>query len=194
MARAWKTFGAAARLAAIALLGGVAAGCALFGGNGPEVPQAPAGPAWVAPGDALPGFPLLRPDGSEATLREASFGRPFVLVLFRDTESASCTTHLAALQRAEPQVIHAHHRIVAVGATTPERIQRMRDVSTIRFETLADPEGRLAEALGLLGPGGVQPALIVASSSGLVLHAHTDPDPRIRFPVDNLAPLLSTIR
>lgn len=176
--------------------------------------QTPVLPANEFPkaGDSLPAVNLLDEDGRPVALRELVREQPAVIIFYRGGWCPYCNRHLMALAEAEPRILAAGHRIVAISPDQPAKLKATPDRGQLGYRLFSDRGAEAAKALGIafrvpdelvakykdeyridleaaagdshhLLP---HPAVFVVGTDGVIRFVHVDPDYRKRLSADEI--------
>lgn len=149
---------------------------------------------------------LRRTDGSAATLGDVLAGKPTVLVFYRGGWCPFCTTQLAALGKALPEMQAAGWQVAAVAPDQPAVLAKAQAATGDGVVRWSDADGHVMRALGLafivdaatdakLKGYGIDltaaagndakrlpvPAVLLVGADGTVRFVHADPDYKRRF-------------
>ncbi len=163
-------------------------------------------------GDSLPAVNILDEDGQAVALRELVREQPAVIIFYRGGWCPYCNRHLMALAEAEPRILAAGHRIVAISPDRPAKLKATPKRGKLGYRLYSDREAEAARALGIAfrvpdelvakykgeyqidleaAAGDTHhllphPAVFVVGTDGVIRFAHVDPDYRKRLSVDEI--------
>lgn len=100
-------------------------------------------------GARFPDVPLLDQTGRRASIGELASEQPLVVTFYRGGWCPYCSMELRAYQQALPEIHRLGGRLVAVSPETPDNTLTTAEKNELTFTVLSDPEGQLADALGI---------------------------------------------
>lgn len=125
------------------------AGCMLVGKlHGQIVGQA----TDIAPlliGETLPDATLQDPKGQPVQLSAVLSQQPTVLVVYRGGWCPYCNQHLAALAKAESEILALGYQIVAISPDDYQNLQPTIADNAVHYQLYADPGAKLIQAMGI---------------------------------------------
>lgn len=125
------------------------AGCMLVGKlHGQIVGQA----TDIAPlliGETLPDATLQDPKGQPVQLSAVLSQQPTVLVVYRGGWCPYCNQHLAALAKAESEILALGYQIVAISPDDYQNLQPTIADQDVHYQLYADPGAKLIQAMGI---------------------------------------------
>jgi peroxiredoxin len=170
----------------------------------------------VSVGEQAPNPALRTLDGAETTLEELRMGKPTVLVFYRGGWCPYCTRHLAALQKALPEINARGWQVLAVSPDQPSKLTETLEANDLGYALVSDSTLEAAKAFGLafqvdeptlgkLEGYGIDlvaasgqnhrqlpvPAVIAMDAQGRVVFVHHDPDYKKRLSAESLLEAIS---
>lgn len=100
-------------------------------------------------GDRFPDVPLLDQTGRRIAIGELASEQPLVVTFYRGGWCPYCSMELRAYQQALSDIQRLGGRLVAVSPETPDNTLTTAEKNELTFTVLSDPEGQLADALGI---------------------------------------------
>jgi peroxiredoxin len=100
-------------------------------------------------GETIPDATLLDDKGQAVQLSTVLSQQPTVLVVYRGGWCPYCNQHLAALAKAEAEILALGYQIVAI---SPDDYQNLKPTITdndVRYKLYADPGATLIQAMGI---------------------------------------------
>ena len=124
-------------------------------------------------GDQAPDFELPGTGGRDYTLAEYR-GRPVVLVFYPGDNTPVCTKQLNEYTRDIDQFEQVSAQVLAISAQDLDSHDRFSEKQGgFKFPLLADPDKKVAEAYGTLGPLGFpRRSVFVVDGNGTIRYAH----------------------
>jgi len=128
-------------------------------------------PTNLKPGDKAPAFSAPSWDGSTVKLSDFSGDRHVVLFFYSRDNTSGCTREARALRDAVEKFQKRSAVVVGVSADGVESHERFATNNELSFPLLADPDGKIASAYGVLkDTGRSERATFLIGKDGSLLH------------------------
>jgi peroxiredoxin Q/BCP len=109
-------------------------------------------PTHLKPGDAAPSFSATTQDGSRVSLADYKGKKNLVLFFYVKDNTPGCTREARALRDAAERFAKLGTAIVGVSTNSAESHRRFASNNELEFPLLADTDGTIAKAYGVLRP------------------------------------------
>ena len=128
-------------------------------------------PTNLNPGDKAPAFSAPSWDGSTVKLSDFAGDKNIVLFFYSRDNTSGCTREARALRDAATEFEKRSTVVVGVSADGVESHGRFASNNELSFPLLADPDGKIAAAYGVLkGTGRAERATFLIGTDGSLLH------------------------
>ena len=104
----------------------------------------------LSPGDVAPDFQLLDADERPVTLMQFR-GERVIIYFYPAALTPGCTTQACDFRDNLTTLQHAKLAVVGISPDKPEKLREFRDVHSLTFPLLSDPDHRVLEAYGAWG-------------------------------------------
>lgn len=111
-------------------------------------------PTSLKPGDKAPDFSAPSWDGSTVGLSDFSGDKNVALFFYVRDNTTGCTREARALRDAAERFAERDVAIVGVSTDDVESHERFASNNELGYPLLADPDGKIAKAYGVLTPSG----------------------------------------
>jgi len=126
----------------------------------------------LKPGDKAPSFSASSWDGSTVKLSDFSGSSNIVLFFYVRDNTSGCTREARALRDAVAEFEKRSAVVIGVSTDGVESHERFAANNELPFALLADPDGKIAQAYGVLRDSGkAARATFLIGKNGTVLHA-----------------------
>jgi peroxiredoxin Q/BCP len=123
-------------------------------------------------GEPAPDFTLAGTGGRDYTLSSYR-GRPVLLAFYPGDDTAVCTEQLKQYNADLGQFSHLGVQLLAISPQDVTSHEAFAGKYDFGFPLLADPDKKVGEAYGILGPlGFYRRSIYVVDAEGLVRYAH----------------------
>ncbi len=109
-------------------------------------------PTHLKPGDPAPSFSAATQDDSKVSLSDYRGKKNIALFFYVKDNTPGCTREARALRDAEEELRKLGTEIVGVSTNSAESHQRFASNNELEFPLLADTNGIIAKAYGVLKP------------------------------------------
>jgi peroxiredoxin Q/BCP len=135
------------------------------------------------PGEPAPDFHGTTSDGAEISLADYR-GRTLVLYFYPKDFTPGCTAQACALRDSDATIRAKGAAILGVSTQDADSHRRFVARHNLPFPLLADPDGRIARAYGVMGGGG--PLSFLTALAGLADRVTfvIGPDGRVAHVID----------
>lgn len=128
-------------------------------------------PTNLKPGDKAPSFSATSWDGSTVKLSDYSGAKNVVLFFYVRDNTSGCTREARALRDAAAEFDKRSTVVIGVSTDSVESHVRFANNNELAFPLLADPDGKIAAAYGVLrGSGKAARTTFLIGKNGTVLH------------------------
>jgi peroxiredoxin Q/BCP len=128
-------------------------------------------PTTLKSGDKAPSFSAPSWDGSTVKLSDFAGDRNVVLFFYSRDNTSGCTREARALRDVSDELARRSAVVIGVSADGVESHERFARNNELTFPLLADPDGKVAEAYGVLkGTGRAERATFLIGRDGKLLH------------------------
>jgi peroxiredoxin Q/BCP len=128
-------------------------------------------PTTLKPGDKAPAFEATSWDGSTIKLSDFSGDRNVVLFFYSRDNTSGCTREARALRDAAGELEKRAAVVIGVSADGVESHGRFAANNELTFPLLADVDGKVASAYGVLkDTGRAERATFLIGKDGKLLH------------------------
>jgi peroxiredoxin Q/BCP len=128
-------------------------------------------PTNLKPGDRAPAFSAPSYDGSTVKLADFSGSKNVVLFFYSRDNTSGCTREARALRDAAGELEKRSTAIIGVSADGLDSHGRFATNNELTFPLLADTDGRIADAYGVLKDSGrAERATFLIGKDGSLLH------------------------
>jgi peroxiredoxin Q/BCP len=128
-------------------------------------------PTTLKPGDKAPSFSAPSWDGSTVKLADFSGDSNVVLFFYSRDNTSGCTREARALRDAADELKRRSAVVIGVSADSVESHERFARNNELTFPLLADPDGKVAGAYGVLkDTGRAERATFLIGKDGKLLH------------------------
>lgn len=125
----------------------------------------------LKPGDKAPSFSAPSWDGSTVKLSDFSGGKNVVLFFYVRDNTSGCIREARALRDAVDELAKRSAVVVGVSSDGAESHERFAANNELTFPLLTDPDGKIAEAYGVLRETGrAARATFLIGKDGAILH------------------------
>jgi peroxiredoxin len=100
-------------------------------------------------GESLPDATLQDLDGQPIQLSAVLSRQPTVLVVYRGGWCPYCKQHLAALAKAEAEILALGYQIVAISPDDYQNLKPTIADNEVHYQLYADPDAQLIQAMGI---------------------------------------------
>jgi peroxiredoxin len=100
-------------------------------------------------GETLPDAALLDAQGQTVKLGSVLRQQPTVLVVYRGGWCPYCNQHLAALAKAEAEILALGYQIVAISPDDYQNLKPTLADNDVHYKLYADPGAKLIQAMGI---------------------------------------------
>ena len=104
----------------------------------------------LAVGDPAPDFTLLDADGEPVSLADFA-GHRVIVYFYPAAMTPGCTTQAVDFTAAISELSAAGLQVVGISPDTPEKLAQFRDLQSVAFPLLADPDKTALQAYGAFG-------------------------------------------
>jgi peroxiredoxin Q/BCP len=104
----------------------------------------------LAVGDPAPDITLLDADGQPVSLADFA-GRRVIVYFYPAAMTPGCTTQAVDFTAAISELSAAGLEVVGISPDTPEKLAQFRDLQSVAFPLLADPDKTTLQAYGAFG-------------------------------------------
>ena len=104
----------------------------------------------LAVGDPAPDFTLLDADGQPVSLADFA-GHRVIVYFYPAAMTPGCTTQAVDFTAAYSELSAAGLDVVGISPDTPEKLAQFRDLQSVAFPLLADPDKTTLQAYGAFG-------------------------------------------
>ena len=104
----------------------------------------------LAVGDPAPDFTLLDADGNQVSLADFA-GQRVIVYFYPAAMTPGCTTQAVDFTAAISELSAAGLEVVGISPDTPEKLAQFRDLQSVAFPLLADPDKTTLQAYGAFG-------------------------------------------
>ena len=126
----------------------------------------------LKPGDKAPSFSAPSWDGSTVKLSDFSGSSSVVLFFYVRDNTSGCTREARALRDAVAELKKRSAVVVGVSTDGIESHERFAANNELPFALLADTDGKIAQAYGVLRESGkASRATFLIGKNGAILHA-----------------------
>ena len=166
----------------------------------------------LAIGSTVPAAMLKTADGAEFSLAAALAAKPTLLVFYRGGWCPFCNTQLAELQQSQDKFLALGYQILAISTDAPASMPATVEKNHLGYTLLSDRDMQASSAFGIAWraepasaeryasrgislapvpgePGAFWlpvPSVFVVRPPGVIVHTFSDPNFRVRPPVDAL--------
>ena len=104
----------------------------------------------LAVGDPAPDFTLLDADGEPVSLSDFA-GHRVIVYFYPAAMTPGCTTQAVDFTASISELSAAGLDVVGISPDTPEKLAQFRDLQSVAFPLLADPDKSTLQAYGAFG-------------------------------------------
>ncbi len=124
------------------------------------------------PGDKAPSFSATSWDGAKVRLSDFSGAKNVVLFFYVRDNTSGCTREARSLRDAVVEFEKRSAVVIGVSTDGVESHERFANNNELAFPLLADPDGKIAGAYGVLSETGrASRATFLIGKDGKVLHS-----------------------
>lgn len=128
-------------------------------------------PTNLKPGDKAPPFTAQSWDGSTVKLADFAGKRNVALFFYVRDNTSGCTREARALRDATEEFAKRGTDVIGISTNTVESHERFAANNELAFPLLADTDGKIAEAYGVLRPtGNAERATFLIGKDGKLIH------------------------
>ncbi len=128
-------------------------------------------PTHLKPGDKAPPFSAPSWDGSTVSLSDFAGKRNVVLFFYVRDNTSGCTREARSLSDAGDEFAKLNAQVIGVSTNGLESHERFASNNEIDFPLLADTDGKIAAAYGVLRPtGNAERTTFLIGTDGTLLH------------------------
>jgi peroxiredoxin Q/BCP len=106
----------------------------------------------LKPGDPAPKFSASTQDGSKVSLSDFKGKKNVALFFYVRDNTSGCTREARSLRDAAASFEERNTEVIGVSVNSVESHQRFAANNELEFSLLADPDGKIAKAYGVLRP------------------------------------------
>lgn len=150
-------------------------------------------PTPIKPGDPAPPFSAQSSDGETVSLRDFKGKRALVLYFYPRDNTPGCTREAGAFRDAADEIRARGAEIVGVSTNSLESHRRFSANHELNFPLLADTDGDIARAYGVLKPtgGSAERTTFLIDRKGIVRHVW--PKVKVTGHVDEVTRMLEDL-
>ena len=128
-------------------------------------------PTHLKPGDKAPAFAAQSWDGSTIRLADFAGKRNVALFFYVRDNTSGCTREACALRDAVMEFAKRDTDLVGISTNTVESHERFATNNELAFPLLADTNGKIAKAYGVLrSTGNAERATFLIGKDGKLVH------------------------
>lgn len=163
-------------------------------------------------GETMPNTVLTGTDGKSVAFLELAKEKPTVLLFYRGGWCPYCNAHLAAIGRAEAEILKLGFQVIAVSPDDPMHLQATVEKDSVGYRLFSDATGEFTKAVGIAFQAPERygkllvdfsdgknegflpvPAVFVLNKEGEILFEYINPNYKKRLGEDLLLAVLKAI-